>query len=164
MDLEKYMEMLRARGADPAIEIDPRTVETAAWTVFTCKYGCARYGKTHCCPPEAPTWKQTQEILDCYHRAVLFCVHHWETSAMVAEVVREAFLDGYYKAIGFGSGPCEICKKCNPEGCNFPDKVIPAMESCGIDVFATARNNGLEIHTLRDPEEQRNCFGLILFE
>ena len=39
-----------------------------------------------------------------------------------------------------------------------------AMEACGIDVFATVRANGLEIHTLRDPGEVQNHFGLVLVE
>ena len=38
------------------------------------------------------------------------------------------------------------------------------MEACGIDVFATVRANGLEIHTLRDPGEVQNHFGLVLVE
>ncbi len=38
------------------------------------------------------------------------------------------------------------------------------MEACGIDVFATVRANGLEIHTLRDKNEEKNFFGLILVE
>ena len=39
-----------------------------------------------------------------------------------------------------------------------------AMEACGIDVFATARAHGLEVHTLRVLGEERNHFGLILVE
>ena len=38
------------------------------------------------------------------------------------------------------------------------------MEACGIDVFATVRANGLEIHTLREKEEVQNYFGLLLVE
>ena len=55
-------------------------------------------------------------------------------------------------------------KVCNPDHCNFPGKTVPAMEACGIDVFATVRANGLEIHTLRDPGEVQNHFGLVLVE
>lgn len=71
---------------------------------------------------------------------------------------------GYYKVIGFGSGPCKKCKKCNPQYCNFPDKTVPAMEACGIDVFATVRNNGLEIYILREKGEIQNHFGLLMVE
>lgn len=37
-------------------------------------------------------------------------------------------------------------------------------EACGIDVFATVRNNGLHIHTLRERGEEQNHFGLVLVE
>ena len=38
------------------------------------------------------------------------------------------------------------------------------LEGCGIDVFATARAHGLEIHTLREVGEEHSHFGLILVE
>lgn len=31
--------------------------------------------------------------------------------------------------------------------------LVPSMEVCGIDVFATVRANNLEIHTLKSNEE-----------
>lgn len=83
---------------------------------------------------------------------------------LAVKVARELFLDDYYKVIAFGSGPCKKCQKCNPDYCNFPGKTVPAMEACGIDVFATVRNNGLEIHTLREKGEPQNHFGLIMVE
>lgn len=162
--MEKYIRMLKAEDASIVKVISPKTIVTAAWTIFKCQYGCENYGKNHCCPPEAPGYKQTQEILDCYEKAILFQCHHWGTTAMAVQVARELFLDGYYKVIAFGSGPCKLCETCNPQGCNFPGKAIPAMESCGIDVFATARANGFEIHTLREKGEVRNHFGLLLVE
>ena len=83
---------------------------------------------------------------------------------MAAEGARRLFLDGYYKALAFGSGPCKLCPSCAPEGCRFPGKAVPAMEACGIDVFATARAHGLEVRTLRVLGEERSHFGLILVE
>ena len=38
------------------------------------------------------------------------------------------------------------------------------MEACGIDVFATVRNNGLEIHILREKGEIQNHFGLLMVD
>ncbi len=38
------------------------------------------------------------------------------------------------------------------------------MEACGIDVFATVRDNGLEIATLCDKNATLNCYGLIMVE
>lgn len=160
----KYIDMLTAEGADPAMVINPHQVVTAPWTAFKCQFGCNHFGKNHCCPPEAPSYERTRAVLDSYETAILFRIHGWNGTAMAAACARELFLDGYYKAFAFGSGPCRICKSCDPTGCRFPEKTTPAMEACGIDVFATARRFGLEIHTLRCQDEKRNHFGLVLVE
>ena len=162
--LKQYLEWLGEEGADPAIVIDPRQVVTAPWTVFKCQFGCGSFGKNHCCPPAAPSYEKTRAILDSYRTGILFRVHHWNATSMAAECARKLYLDGYYKAIAFGSGPCRLCKSCDPAGCRFPEKAIPSMEACGIDVFATARSLGLDIYTLQTEEEERNHFGLILVE
>jgi hypothetical protein len=38
------------------------------------------------------------------------------------------------------------------------------MEACGIDVFATVREHGLPISVVRNRNEERNIFGLVLVE
>lgn len=162
--LQKYIHMLQQEGADPAIIINPHSVITAPWTVFKCHYGCGSYGNNHCCPPATPTYKETREILDCYSRGILFCVHGWNATDIAYRCSREMFLDGYYKSIAFGSGMCKLCTTCNREKCINPERATPSMEACGIDVFATARYFGLEINTLRDTDEKRSHFGLVLAE
>ena len=162
--MEAYLEELRREGADPALVIDPHQVVTAPWMVFKCQFGCGSYGKNHCCPPAAPSYERTRAVLDSFSRAILFRVHHWRATAMAAGCARRLFLDGYYKALAFGSGPCKRCESCDPAGCRFPGQAIPSMEACGIDVFAAARAHGLEIHTLRREGEERNHFGLVLVD
>lgn len=156
---------MKQKCADLAVVIDTQTIVTAAWTIYKCKFGCSSYGKNRCCPPNTPTYKETKEMIDCYSRGILFRTHKIEeVTPLAVEVARELFLDGYYKAIAFGAGDCMKCKKCNLEHCNFPKETVPSMEACGIDVFATVRNNGMEIHTLREKEEIPNFFGLILVD
>jgi len=163
--MKKYFSILKENGADLAIKINANTIVTAAWTIYRCRYGCDTYGKSHCCPPHCFTWKETQEMIDCFKYGILFRCHEMSiVTPLAVKVARELFLDDYYKVIAFGSGPCKKCTKCNPEHCNFPDETVPAMEACGIDVFATVRNNGIEIHTLREKGEIQNHFGLILVE
>lgn len=165
--MEKYFDILYKAGVCKAVKVDAKSIVTAPWTNYKCRYGCDFYGKSACCPPHTPTWKETQEIIDCYEYGILFNIEDGcETGVtpIAVEIGREAFLDGYYKAIAFGSGPCLICKDCNIEHCRFPKKTVPSMEGCGIDVFATAKNNGFEITTVRDKEDAHNYFGLVLFE
>lgn len=163
--MEKYFNILKENGADLTIKIDTKTIVTAPWTIYRCKFGCDTYVKSHCCPPNSPSWKETQEMIDCFEYGILFRCHEMSlVTPLAVKIARELFLDDYYKAIAFGSGPCKKCKNCNPDYCNFPDKTVPAMEASGIDVFATVRNNGLEIHTLKEKNEVQNHFGLVLVE
>jgi predicted metal-binding protein len=71
----------------------------------------------------------------------------------------------YHKAIAFGAGPCKLCTECRMmSGCAYPDQARPSMEGCCIDVYATARNNGFQIHVLKDRDDSRNYFGLLMIE
>lgn len=163
--MEKYLRFLKEKGADIAVIIDTDTIITAAWTIYKCQYGCSSYGKNLCCPPYAPSYKQTQEIIKCYSKAILFRTHNMNlTTSLAVETAGKMFSDDWYKAIAFGAGGCKKCSKCNLEYCNFPSQTVPSMEACGIDVFATVRANNLVIHTLKSNEETANYFGMILCE
>ena len=104
-------------------------------------------------------------MLDCYHRAILIhCQGEADPTRIAADLEREVFLSGYYKAFGFGSGPCDLCKKCQVETCSHPHRARPAMEACGIDVYATARANGFHIEVVRDHSQSQDYFGLVLVD
>jgi predicted metal-binding protein len=70
----------------------------------------------------------------------------------------------FYRAIGFGAGPCRLCKECNLQECAFPKLARPSMEACGIDVYATARNSRFPLHVLTSQEARQNRYGLLLIE
>lgn len=162
--MEKYLEMLKEGGAI-AIEIDPATVITAPWVVFKCQFGCDRYATSHCCPPRTPEYRQMREILDSYEHAILFSIPSLvAVKPLAVEVAKEIFFDGYYKVIALGSGPCLLCKECSLDKCRNPLQAIPAMESCGIDVFSTVRAHGFSISTLRKKGEPFLNFGLLLID
>lgn len=163
--LSKYINILNEKGAF-AKGIDAKSIETAPWTVMKCQYGCAMYGKNLCCPPNTPDYKRTREIIDSYSQIILFeYSKKSEVTHLAVEIARQIFLDGYYKVLAFGSGWCNICSECAlGEGCRFPSKAAPSMEACGIDVFATVRNNGFIINTLKNKDEQNHNFGLLLVD
>jgi predicted metal-binding protein len=88
-----------------------------------------------------------------------------DISEIVLKIETTAFLAGYYKAIAFGAGPCSLCPECNKEkGCRHAGETRPSMEACGIDVFATGRNNGYAIDTLDSTQCKGNYFGLVLIK
>ena len=165
VDLSGFLQRARELGADDAKVIDPTSIVTAAWVRFKCQFGCSGYNSNLCCPPHSPTPDQTRELLDCYSRAILVhCKARSSTKKIVADLEREIFLDGFYKAFGLGDGPCRLCDECNFEGCIHPSEARPSMESCGIDVYATARANGFPIEVVVDHSCDQNYYGVVMID
>jgi predicted metal-binding protein len=77
---------------------------------------------------------------------------------------RDIFLAGYYKAFALGAGPCNLCAECTMKDCRHAKSARPSLESCGIDVFSTVRNNGYHIEVLKDRSYKMNRFCLVLIE
>ena len=183
-------------GAIWAEFISPKDIITAEWTRLKCRYGCFNYGRLTCPPhsPDARTmrrildsyqkcllyqfsskWNPNEEedqeyLSDKMARVSCAMWHEEETrkrfNYALITLEREFFLEGYYKAIGIGAGPCLICGlKCNLQGpCPHPNEVRSSMEACGIDVYKTVRGLGRELSVASHPESRYNLFGLILIE
>ncbi len=147
--------------------ISPSDVRTAAWVRLKCQFGCDGYGQCLVCPPFTPTPDQMRKVLDCYRRAIL--IHFDEDAqikAIVADLEREIFLKGAWKAFGLGAGPCYFCSKCAVEEkqCRHAERARPAMEACGIDVFWTVKKAGFPIEVVRSRRQCPNYYGLILVD
>jgi predicted metal-binding protein len=144
-------------GAIETKLIKASTIKTAAWVRMKCQYGCSGYGSNLCCPPHTPTPQQTQQVIDCYATALLIhCGSGVSPTDIVVSLERQAFLAGYYKAWGLGAGPCFSCKTCNLKKCIKQEKTRPSMESCGIDVYQTARANGFPIEVVKSDKSRQN--------
>ena len=176
-DLEKYCALAVQAGATHAKQIHPSSVVTAPWVRLKCQFGCPGYGRGYCCPPHTPTPDETRAILSCYQRAILFHIEvsHVEEKEKdyrkyldtLVELEGEMFKDQYYKAFLFLAGPCRQCKKCGAvedKPCVHPGKARPSLESCGIDVYQTARNNGFSIRTLREKTDTNNRYCLMMVD
>ena len=155
----------RRLGALEAKIVSAPTVETAPWVRWKCRYGCGAYGSSLVCPPHSPAPEETRALLDSYETAVLFEAPRGEPKRVAVALERELFLDGYYKALGLGAGPCRLCQECAyDEGCRHPYEARPAMEACGIDVFATVRKHGFTVEVVKDESDPQHYFGLVLVE
>jgi predicted metal-binding protein len=176
LSYEKYIDKALARGATDAKTISTNSVVTAPWVRLKCQFGCP-YKNRYCCPPDTPTPEQMRVILDSYRDAILFHIEAPRTPERgkqlqsffesLVELEGELFKDGLYKAFAILAGPCSLCKECGKvKGtvCNFPHKARPSMESCGIDVFQTVRNNEFFIQTLREKTETQNIYCLMLVD
>lgn len=154
-------------GVKDACIISPPEVETAAWVRLKCQFGCDCFGQCLVCPPFTPTPQQMREVLDAYHRAVLLhCQPDADVKAIVAELERDIFLLGYFKAFGLGAGPCYFCRTCPVEEkqCRHADRARPSMEACGIDVFSTVKKVGFPIEVVRQRRQCPNYYGLLLVD
>jgi predicted metal-binding protein len=157
--------MALALGVEDAKVISPATVRTASWVRWKCQFGCDGFGSSRMCPPHTPTPDQTRALLAEYTRAVLFEGRRGRVKATAVALERELFLAGCYKALGLGAGPCPLCKSCAFEdGCRHADDARPAMEACGIDVFATVRHHGFAIEVVRGRRDPQHYFGLVLVD
>lgn len=165
VDPDNFIKRACELGAVEAKIIAADSVVTAAWVRLKCQFGCGRYNTSHCCPPHTPTPQQTQDVVDCYTRALLIhCKRDVSPTKIVVKLEREIFLSGFYKTLGFGAGPCNLCKQCHLNKCRQPEHARPAMEACGIDVYATVRNNGYPVDVLNDSSGDENWYGLILID
>jgi len=147
--------------------VSPSDVETAPWVRLKCRFGCDGYGQCLVCPPFTPTAEEMRKVLDAYHRAILIhCQPQADVKALVAELEREIFLRGAWKAFGLGAGPCYFCKKCPVEKgqCRHAERARPAMEACGIDVFSTVKKTGFPIEVVRTTRQCPDYYGLVLVD
>ncbi len=163
--LRGFVDTAMRFGARGAKIIRPADVVTGSWVRWKCQFGCGGYNSSRMCPPYTPTPGQTRRMLDEYRHGILFEVPRNTTKRIAVKLEREIFLTGHYKALGLGSGPCALCQACAfEEGCRHPDEARPAMEACGIDVFATARKHGFTINVVRSRRDPQHYFGLVLIE
>jgi predicted metal-binding protein len=152
-------------GAKAAKIVAPRKVVTSHWVRWKCCYGCAGYQSSLMCPPFTPQPAQTREMLDQFKRAVLFEAGRGKPKKIALALEKKLFLQGFYKAFGLGSGPCNLCESCAfEEGCRHPEAARPSLESVGVDVFATARAHGFTINVVHDRNDAQHYFGLVLID
>ena len=96
-------------------------------------------------------------MLDSYRRAILLESPPGDAKRIAVALETELFLSGFYKAFGLGSGPCDLCDSCAfDEVCRHPQDARPAMEDCGIDVFATACKHGFTISVPRHGDDPQH--------
>lgn len=165
-------------------EIIPLNIEdicVAPWVRLKCKYGCSKYGKSWCCPPETPDPEKMNIVLEGYREALLLCgiikngdfyrdnqrkrriqVNTWKGTLALE---RRLFLAGYYKAFGLVSENCALCKRCTyPRECKFPKDRRPSVESCSIDIFQTLKNINRQFQIAKNVTSEYNCYSIILVE
>ena len=165
-DAGRFVQLALDMGAGEARIITASTIRCEPWVRLKCQFGCPGYSKRLMCPPYTPTPEEMASTIACYDRALLV---HADDNDIINEIIphleRRIFLAGHYKALGLGSGPCYLCTRCNTKArCRYPYLARPSMESCGIDVFKTARTNGFAIEVVRTKRQRGDYFGVVLID
>ena len=164
-ELEGFARRAVEMGASRAKIIRAKEVVTGEWVRWKCQFGCGGFESSLVCPPHTPKPSETRKMIDGYRWAVLFEAGRGDPKVIAVKLEREVFLAGYYKAFGLGAGPCRLCGTCAIEkGCRHPEESRPAMEACGIDVYATARKQGFKIEVVRTHKDAQHYFGMVLIE
>jgi len=162
----KYLRMAHEMGAAHAVVIKVPEIVLDPRTYLKCMYGCKDWGRNWTCPsaPGAVKPWEFGGILKRYRSAVLVHCGDKKLSQRISYALeKEAFLDGHYFA--FSMSDCSLCEGCaHPEPCRNPRQARPAMQALGIDVYATARKQGLPISTLRDERQPQNWYSLVLID
>ena len=164
----RLISQVRALGFAGVYPLAPAEVVVVDWADLRCRFGCSRYGTRHC-PPNSPDAEKTRKVLRGFDSALLLEGEppSGDFQRRVLQAEQLAFKDGYYKAFAFWAGPCALCSDCAQdagEQCRHPEQGRPSMEGAGIDVFATVRGLGLDLHTLKERGEFVRYFALLLLE
>ena len=135
--------------------------------IMKCRWGCEDFfSQTIKCNTRNTSNQERMEMVRAYRKILL--VHSHDAGALSRAVLameRAAFLDGYY--LSFAIRYCMLCKSCvvdQGKPCPTPEKVRPCDQSFGIDVYQTARNQGLPCDVLQDPNDVQNRYGFVLLE
>ena len=187
-DLEELVKLVERHGGEAKV-VETRDIVVDERARLKCMYPpCRWYGSSIMCPPHLELVPSvTRRIIRKYRFAILIRLgipvedlagpdwakrhvpHELKLREVVGLVESEAHNMGYYFALGFAAGECSLCLSRNIEcdalkigRCRYPFKARPAMEAAGIDVFATVRKAGWEIHTITPTKEISSipCAGL----
>ena len=137
---------------------------------------CRSYGTNPHCPPNAPELEAIRKTVNNFKYAIFYMlklppeeiagpeakekklslpsqITNWE---IATKLESEAFYDGYYLAMGFAGGPCNIVycpdRRCTvmaaQRACPNALFVRPSMEGSGMDCYLMATKVGWDIYPI----------------
>ena len=184
-DLAKYKLRAIELGATDAKVIRADTVIIDERVLAKCTYPrCSGYGTNANCPPYAMNPDQLRKAVKNFRYGILIKLevpshdiagteaveknliapYIKKINEIIASIEAQAFYDGHYLALAFGSGTCKSifcpdtdCQALVPgQACPHRLKARASMEAVGIDCFGTATRVGWNIYAIGQetlPEE-----------
>ncbi len=165
--LDKYVQKAKELKMANALIISPSDIYFDIRAILKCRWGCEDFfNQTIKCNTRDTSVQERIEMIQAYRNILLVHSHDArELSKAVLEIERTAFSDGHY--FSFAIRFCRLCKSCAVDlgkSCPTPNKVRPCDQSFGIDVYKTARRQGLPCSVLQNEEDIQNRYGFVLIE
>ena len=128
---------------------------------YVCETECPQYGKSWACPPGVGTVDHCQGKCLSFENCLLISTivevaditnieetlatrpEHEAVTNEVRDIMRQLGVDPYV----LSTEACALCERCailDGEGCRFPEKMHPCVESHGINVVPMLESRGLE--------------------
>jgi predicted metal-binding protein len=166
-ELDKYIQMAKELQMANARIISPDDIYFDIRAILKCRWGCEDFfNQTIKCNIRDTSYQERTEMIKAYRNILLVHSHDArELSKAVLEIERTAFLDGHY--FSFAIRHCNLCKSCavdQGKSCPTPEKVRPCDQSFGIDVYKTAKSQGLSCNVLQNKGDVQNRYGFVLIE
>jgi len=157
MNIEKYLE-------NPEIFqyrlISSAEIPFSQAVVDMCKANrCGKYGTCWTCPPGVGELSELESKIKSYKSACIFtCKYDLEDSfdiegmlegqkraKLVLQSITDTLCNDGEKFMALGCEGCGLCEKCTyPDApCRFPEKAVPSVEACGINVVELAKKAGI---------------------
>ncbi len=150
-------------GATRVTPIDPTGIRYYTEVRHLCeRNACGAFGKNWQCPPHVGSVAETSARAKRYACGVVVqSVGVLEDSYDIEGMGREQKVhQDRLRAVGkrlrvehpdvpfllLGAGPCDVCSRCtvlDGEPCRFPDRIMPSMESYGMNVKEVVESVGL---------------------
>ena len=164
---DKYIQMAKDLKMVDSKIISADDIYFDIRAILKCRWGCEDFfNQTIKCGTRNTSYSERTGMVKAYKNILLLHSHDArQLSKAVLEIERTAFLDGYY--LSFAIRYCKLCKSCavdHGKSCPTPEKVRPCDQSFGIDVYRTARNQGLPCDVLQNKEDVQNRYGFVLLE
>ena len=174
MNIEKYFNKSEIHEYKA---ISPEDIPFSEAVIDACRANrCGRYGSCWTCQPGVGTLEELEKMMKSFKNAAVFtCKFDLEDSFDIEGMadgknatkkflfaLKDELRSDENDFFALGCGGCELCKKCTyPDApCRFPDKAIPAIEACGINVVELSRKIGIKYN---NGPNTVTYFSIILF-
>ena len=166
--MERYIELAKKLGIQNARLIAPDDIVFDVRAQLKCRWGCSLAlsgGDFNMrCSGGGTTFAERQAMIRAYRHILLLHTDDVVLASCAAlDIESAAFVDGHYFA--FALRYCNLCIRCAVEAgkkCPTPKLVRPCESSFGIDVFATARRQGLPIDVVQQEGDEENRYAFVL--